>query len=500
MTYELLVDVSDFETRVALTKEGALQELHVERTGRGSLTGNIYVGRVDRVVPGMQAAFVDIGLDRFGFLHVREALGGRRVEGGDAALPDIQALVCEGQRILAQVAKDPMGAKGARLTMNLAIASRSVVMLPRGSRVGVSQRIEDVAERERLRRDTAAAALAEGMDAAFIARTVAQGASFEELRADMRVVRDIWRRIEERCRRAAIGELVYEELPVHTRAIRDLATAELTRVLVNDAQTCRRLRRYAREHLPALAERVELHDAPPPPLFERHGIEDELQRALAREVLLKSGGHLVIEQTEAMTTIDVNSGTWLGARNLEETALRTNLEAASVIPRQLRLRNIGGIVAVDFIDMEDEASQRAVMRALEKGIEDDPGKVRLTPFSPLGLVEMSRKRARPSLAHVLCEPCQTCGGIGAAKRPETTCYEILRFIRADAQSRGADTQGEYRVRAHERVVERLLDEDAAHLRCLSHEIGRAIRLQVEPSCPPGDFDAVLIDAQVAGLG
>ena len=499
MTSELLIDVSDFETRVALRTGGALQELHVERADRGSLTGNIYLGRVDRIVPGMQAAFVDVGLDRFGFLHVREALGARREDGRDGAWPDMQALLCAGQRILVQVAKDPVGTKGVRLTMHLAIASRSLVMLPHGSRVAVSQRIDDEAERERLRRDTAAAALAEGLNTAFIARTSAHEASFEQLRADMRVLNRIWGRIEERRRRAAIGELVYEELPVHTRAIRDLATADVARVLVNDAETHRRLSRYAREHLPELADRVALYDDGPP-LFERYGVEDELRRTLAREVSLKSGGHLVIERTEAMTTIDVNSGAALGARNLEETALRTNLEAANAIPRQLRLRNIGGIVVVDFIDMEDEANQRTVMRALEKGVEDDPGRVRLTPFSPLGLVELSRKRARPSLAQVLCEPCPTCGGHGLTQRPETTCYEILRFIHADARSRPLGLVGEYRVRADERVVERLLDEDAPHLRCLSQEIGRPIRLQVEPSCVPGEFDVVLIDGEVVGVG
>ena len=491
MSDELIIDVSDVETRVALRKRGFLHELHVERSGRHSLAGNVYLGRVDRIVPGMQAAFVDVGLPRFGFLHARDALGGRVAEAEDAPPPEIQTLVRGGQSVLVQVAKDPIGAKGPRLTMGLALASRSLVMLPYGGRIGVSQRIEDETERERLRRGIALAAAAEGTPAAFIARTVAEGASAEQLRADMQVLLRIWRCVEERCERGAPGDLVYEELPVHTRAIRDLASPQLSSVLVNDAQTHARLRRYAREHLPELADRVERYDEAMP-LFDRYGLEDELQRALQKKASLKSGGYLVIEQTEAMTTIDVNTGAWLGARNLEETALRTNVEAANVIPRQLRLRNIGGIVVVDFIDMEDEANRRTVMRTLEKGIEEDPGKVRLTPFSPLGLVELSRKRTRPSLAQVLCEPCQACAGSGMAKKAETTCCEILRFIRADAGARAAGA-GEYCVYAHERVIERLLDEDASHLDCVSREIGRPIRLRVEPSCAPGEFDAMLMD-------
>ena len=490
MSDELIIDVGDVETRVALRKRGVLHELHVERSGRHSLAGNVYVGRVDRVVPGMQAAFVDVGLPRFGFLHARDALGGRATEGEDAPPPEIQALVRSGQRVLVQVAKDSIGAKGPRLTMGLALASRSLVMLPYGGHIGVSQRIEDETERERLRNEIAVAAAAVGTAAAFIARTVAEGAATEQLCADMRVLLRIWQSVEERCRRGAPGDLVYEELPVHTRAMRDLASWELSRVLVNDAETHARLRRYAGAHLPDLADRVRHYDQAMP-LFDRYGIEDELQRALHKKVSLKSGGYLVIEQTEAMTTIDVNTGAWLGARNLEETALRTNVEAANVIPRQLRLRNIGGIVVIDFIDMDEEANRRTVMRALEKGVEEDPAKVRLTPFSPLGLVELSRKRTRPSLAQVLCEPCQACAGGGMAKRPETTCGEILRFIRADAQAHAADA-GEYCVYAHERVIERLLDEDAGHLDGVSREIGRPIRLRVEPSCAPGEFDAMLV--------
>ena len=515
MAEELLINVSPFETRVALVSHGLLHEVHFGRASGYSVTGNIYLGRVERIVPGMQAAFVDIGLKRPGFLHARD-IDRPRIYTADAdnasqpsedanrkapSKPDIRSLLHEGQAILVQVEKDPLGSKGARLSTQLAIASKYLVLMPNEARVGISQRIDDEAERERLRAGLEGVLgdveRRDGFTAGVIARTAAEGVATEDLASDMRLLQSIWRRVEDRHAvkrvNAEVPSAVYEELPLHTRLVRDLAGIETETILIDDPRTYERMRAYVEEFIPTYEDRLVLYQERRP-LFERHGIEDELERALESKVTLKSGGTLVIEQTEALISIDVNTSGFLGGHSLEETVFRANLEAATAIPRQLRLRNLGGIIVIDFIDMADEEHQRQVLRALEKAVETDPARTRLEGFSSLGLVQMSRKRTRESLAQSLCAPCTRCAGVGLVRTAESTCVEVFRALNQDyeARCRHKQVEGEYLIRATESVVDRLLDEDAEFLAQLSADLERPIRIQLEPSYCEGQFDIVLV--------
>jgi ribonuclease G len=505
MDEELLINVSGFETRVALIQNHALAEVHLQRSGPYSLTGNIYKGRVERILPGMQAAFVNIGLGRPGFLHARDIDAPRiSVAEPDPVQKDIRDLVHEGQALLVQVAKDPIATKGARLTTNIALASRYLVLMPLNAHLGISQRIEDPAERERLRLATENARTALGCDASrgFIIRTAAEGVASPLLEADVRVLERMWQRVDERSRSQNAPALVYQELPLHTRVIRDFAGPDLKAVKIDERQTYERVRDFVNEFLPEHVERVQFYDEPVA-LFDRYGVEDEIERALHSRVALRSGGYLVIEQTEAMTTIDVNTGAYVGARNLEDTVFRTNVEAAAILPRQLRLRNLGGIVVVDFIDMEDEEHRRQVLRTLEKACEADPARIRISGISELGLVQISRKRTRESLRQQVCDSCPTCDGRGIVKTAETVCLEIFRAIlrsarqhpvagRAPAQTNGASSPGDMLVQASQSVVDRLLDEERDNVGCVAEQIGRTIRFQVEPSYGPEQFDLVLV--------
>ena len=436
MEEELLINVSGFETRVALIQNHVLAEVHLQRSGPYSLTGNIYKGRVERILPGMQAAFVNIGLGRPGFLHARDIDAPRiSVAEPDPVQKDIRDLVHEGQALLVQVAKDPIATKGARLTTNIALASRYLVLMPLNAHIGISQRIEDPAERERLRLATEAARTALGCDASrgFIIRTAAEGVAEALLEADVRVLERVWQRVDERQRNVRTHPaLVYQELPLHTRVIRDFAGPGSEGREDRRTAHLRAGARLRRQFMPEHVERVQFYDDPVA-LFDRYGVEDEIERALQSRVALRSGGHLVIEQTEAMTTIDVNTGAYVGARNLEDTVFRTNLEAAAILPRQLRLRNLGGIVVVDFIDMEDEEHRRQVLRTLEKACESDPARIRISGISELGLVQISRKRTRESLRQQVCESCPTCDGHGVVKTAETVCLEIFRAMLRSAR-------------------------------------------------------------------
>lgn len=491
MKEEVLINVNPFETRVALLQNGALAELHLERASGGSVTGNLYRGRVARILPGMQAAFVEIGLTRPGFLHVRDLQRPAGID-ADAPLPCISTLLREGQNLLVQVAKDPLANKGARLTTQIALPSRLLVLMPDVDHVGVSQRIEDEVERERLRALVAGLREEAGSGHGFIVRTVAEGAEEAELRADLAFLCRTWQRIDAWQRACSGAGLVYEELPVQIRVIRDLVSPRVSSIRIDCPDTFERAQRYVERFLPELADRLALHGETVA-LFDRHGVEDELRRALERKVPLKSGGYLLVEQTEAMVTIDVNTGGFVGSHALEETVFRTNLEAAAVIPRQLRLRNLGGIVVIDFIDMEDPEHQRQVLRVLEKACEQDPARIRLSGISSLGLVEMSRKRTRESLLQSLCEPCQECRGRGFARTPESTCHEILRAILRDASKRAQPVSGGvYLVRAGSRVIDRLLDESALDVAALSERVRQPIRYQVEPCYGVEAFDVVLM--------
>ncbi len=495
MREEILINVAPFETRVALLGNGALQEVHLQRAGAASVTGNIYLGRVERILPGMQAAFVDIGLARPGFLHVRDIVWA----GADG---NIDALLREGQEVLVQVAKDPLASKGARLITSLSIASRYLVLTAYSDHIGVSQRIEDEVERQRLRDSIEAARAAHGVagNLGFIVRTAAEGCTDQEFATDLEFLLRIWQSIDLARGTARPPALLYEDLPLHIQVLRDLVGRDLAAIRIDCPDTYQRVMRFTERFVPGFSELVRLHDASEP-LFDGY-LEEEIDRALDPRVPLKCGGYLVVEQTEAMTTIDVNTGgnvgTHSGARGLEETVYRTNLEAAAVIPRQLRLRNLGGIIIVDFIDMEDPEHQRHVLRVLEKGLEHDRVRTRASGFSELGLVEISRKRTRESLGHQLCQPCPACAGRGQLRTAESVCFRIFRDILRESDRLGADDRRAFVVRAAPGVIDRLLDEEAAFVATVRAGIDREIRLTVEPCYTTDQYDVVLIDAGTAG--
>ncbi len=506
MNNELLINVTPRETRVAYVENGLLQEVFIERSGRQSLIGNIYKGKVCRVLPGMQAAFVEVGLERTAFLHVNDVDGAPtrvHINGdGDNGLNenaensngnghhanevDIRELLSEGQEILVQVTKDPIGTKGARLTMHLSVASRFLVYMENLETIGVSQRIEDEEERERLRELVRQEAEAE--QGSYIVRTAAEGASAEQLRADMDFLQRLWRSVQRQAKETAVGKIVHEDLPLVVRTIRDMTWTQVNKIRIDSREAYKTAGDVAKKFIPELLSRIEYYPGERP-IFDLYSVEDEIQRALDKKVPLKSGGYLIIEQTEAMITIDVNTGAYVGSRNLEETIFKTNLEAVHTIMRQLRLRNLGGIIIIDFIDMEEEEHKRQVLRALEKAVALDTAKSAITEVSPLGLVEMSRKRTRESLGQLLCESCPVCDGRGTVKTAKTVCYEILRDILREA--RQYDVQ-QYLVLASHDVVELFMDEESASIAELEEFIGKPIRFQTEPLYFRDQFDVVLM--------
>jgi ribonuclease G len=501
MSEEILINVTPRETRVGVVENGMLQEVHVERTGRRGYVGNIYCGRVQRVMPGMQAAFVAIGLDRAAFLHASDivrAPPALTAEDGDAngavptngsgapPHPPITELVHEGQRVIVQVIKDPIGGKGARLSAHLSIPSRYLVLLPHTRLHGVSVRIEDEAERTRLKEILVR--LSGDEERGYIARTNAEGEDEAALAEDIAYVGKVWQVVQENIERAEPGTRVYEEPPLPLRVLRDLMHDDIEKVRVDSRETWQRTLDFARRFMPHLAERIE-HYAGERPIFDLYGVEDEIQKALRKEVPLKSGGHLVIDQTEAMTTIDVNTGAYLGTRNLEETVFRTNLEAAQAAARQLRLRNLGGIIIIDFIDMHDPEHRRQVLRTLEKSLVRDHARTTVYEMSPRGLVEMTRKPTTESLERQLCEPCPACAGRGKIKTAETISYEIFREITRAVRQFEAE---KLLVLASPRVVTRILEEDAGAVAELEAFIGKTIRFQPEEQYAQEQFDVVLL--------
>ena len=496
MSIEILVNVAPRETRAAILESGVVQEVQIERTSRRGLVSNLYKGRVSRVLPGMQAAFVEIGLERTAFLHAADiaqsASTDTLVNSAPAQLPpveDIRRLVNCGDDILVQVIKDPIGTKGARLTTFIALPSRYLVYMPRGEGIGVSARIEDEPERARLKMLlTELSTAGPGADGGYIVRTAAQGASPENLHEDMTYLAKLWEHVRTRAAEVPAGSVVHEDLPLTLRVLRDELARGVTRVLVDSPREHERMLAFAAAFMPQGAPAIELHNGARP-IFDLNGVEEEIAKALDRKVPLKSGGHLVIDQTEAMTTIDVNTGAYVGHRNLEETIFRTNLEAAVSIARQLRLRNLGGIIIIDFIDMRDEPHRRAVLSALERALAGDRAQTHIVSLSPLGLVEMTRKRTRESLEHLLCGPCPSCEGRGFIRTPETVCNEIFREI--VRQSRQFASR-ELLILAHQDVVDRLLDEESATLGELESQVGRPIRLQVEALYGVDQYDVVLV--------
>ena len=485
MAQEILINVTPQETRVAMLEQGAVQELHVERASARGLVGNIYLGRVARVLPGMQSAFIDIGLERAAFLHIAD-IWEHRQDGYGEHRP-IERMLNGGQTLLVQVIKDPIGTKGARLSTQLSLAGRLLVYLPQDSHIGISQRIEDEQERELLR-GRLQTLLPEGLSGGFIIRTMAESASEREMQNDIAYLTKLWRDLIGRSLDTPAPTVLYQDLNLAQRVLRDMTTDDTVRIQVDSRETFVRMREFASEYTPALVERIE-HYAGERPLFDLHGVEDEIERALARRVNLKSGGYLIFDQTEAMTTVDVNTGGFVGVRSFDDTIFKTNLEAAQVIARQLRMRNLGGIIIIDFIDMENADHRSAVLGELNKALEKDRTRLTVNGFTQLGLVEMTRKRTRESLAHVLCEPCPTCQGRGELKTPQTVCYEVLREILREARQFNAR---EFRILASQEVIDMFLDEESQSLAQLGDFIGKPISLQVETIYTQEQYDIILI--------
>lgn len=485
---EILINITPQETRVAILENGMLHELYIERSRSRGLVGNVYKGRVARVLPGMEAAFIEIGLERAAFLHVSDIAGYIRPNIGDDQGEALQIgqMLRDGQELLVQVIKDPLGTKGARLTSNITIPSRYLVFMPNSDNIGVSARIEGEAERERLKNMLLSQeGLKKGVG--YILRTAAESATHESIASDINYLNRRWENIHATMDVKA-GNVVHKDLPLYLRVLRDMVDDDLEKIRVDSRETFCAMLEFAGTYVPEVGDKVE-HYPGERPIFDLHSVEDEIQKGLERKVHLKSGGYLIIDQTEAMTTIDVNTGAYVGSRNLEETIFKTNLEAAQAIARQLRLRNLGGIIILDFIDMLEEEHKRQVLRALEKSLDKDHARTHVCEVSSLGLVEMTRKRTRESLEHVLCGTCPTCEGRGTIKTAETVCYEIFREILREARQFDAK---ELLVLAAQDVVDLLVDEESASLAELEDFIETPIRFQAEAMYTQEQYDVVIV--------
>ncbi len=494
MNEDILINVTPQETRVAIMQSGAVQELHIERAGNRGLVGNIYMGKVVRVLPGMQSAFVDVGLERAAFLHVadiwEERLQGALNEQGHRSSPPakpIEKILAEGQPLMVQVVKDPIGTKGARLSTQISIAGRMLVYLPQDAHIGVSQKIGDEAERDALRARLQELVPTEEKGG-FIIRTMAETACRDELATDVAYLRRLWQDIRKGSQAAAAPSLLYQDLSLAQRVLRDFVNDATGSIKIDSRENFQKLQAFAADYTQAASARLE-HYSGERPLFDLYNVEDEIEKALGRRVDLKSGGYLIIDQTEAMTTVDVNTGGFVGVRNFDDTIFKTNLEASQVIARQLRLRNLGGIIIVDFIDMENQEHRAAVLTELNKALARDRTKMTVNGFTALGLVEMTRKRTRESLAHVLCEPCASCTGRGEVKTARTVCYEILREILRESRQFNAR---EFRVLAAPAVINFLQDEESQSLAMLEDFIGKPVSMQAESSYAQEQFDIVLM--------
>ena len=486
----ILINITPQETRVAIIQHGAVQELHIERSSTRGIVGNVYLGKVVRVLPGMQSAFIDIGLERAAFLHIADlwehrAFNHHPSRQTNPAPPAIEKMIFEGQTIVVQVSKDPMGTKGARLTTQISLAGRMLVHLPQDPHIGVSQRIENESERQLLRAKLTA--LLPSDSGGFIIRTHAEEAQDQELSADVNYLQTRWKEVLELTKKLAAPALIYEDLTMAQRVVRDMVCADTQAILVDSKETFKNLLAFAQTYAPEVEERLQLYTGERP-LFEMYNIEEELQKALGRRVDLKSGGYVIIDQTEALTTVDVNTGGFVGARNFEETIFKTNLEAAQSIARQLRLRNLGGIVVIDFIDMNNDEHRASVLAELQKALNRDRARTSLTQFSTLGLVEMTRKRTRESLAHLLCEPCPACQGKGQIKTAQTVAYEIMREIIRESKQFNPK---EFRILANPAVIDLFLEEEAQHLGMLEEFVGKPITLQVDNFFVQEQYDIIL---------
>jgi ribonuclease G len=485
MNVEILVNITPMETRVAVVENGSVQELYIERCESLGIVGNIYLGKIVRVLPGMQAAFVDIGLDKAAFIHASDINVNRTEEEKSLS---ISQLVSQGQQLVVQVTKDPIGTKGARLTTHLSIPSRYLVYMPETKHIGISQKIEGEKERNRLKALVKHSQKEVGIESGgFILRTAAENMSEAEVMKDMDYLKRLWKALKDKLLKSGAPSTIYADLPLYTRVTRDLIRNEVEKIRIDSKETYQKTVEFVRKYTPECESLLEYYPGERP-IFDLFSVEDELQRALARKVELKSGGYLIIDQTEAMTTIDVNTGGFVGHRNLEETIFKTNLEAVTVIVRQLRLRNQGGIIILDFIDMEDPEHRRQILRMLEKMLEKDYAKTKVTGVSELGLIEMTRKRTRESLEQMLMEACKICDGRGKIKTAQTICYDIFREILREDRAYAINS---FMILASQEVVDRLLDEESASLADLETFINKPIKFRAESMYQQEEYDIVL---------
>lgn len=507
MGAELVINAASHETRIALIENGTIAELYIERSREKGIVGNIYKGRVIRVLPGMQAAFVDIGLEKAAFLYVADVFDAMeeyeslldngskkddesREEQEAGAHPEfrplhpIEDLLQEGQELLVQISKEPLGTKGARITSHISLPGRHLVYMPTVDHIGISRRIEDEEERERLRE---VVERLKQPGSGYIVRTVSEGKSEEDLVADIQYLSTLWNEISTRKDKAAVPSLLHSDLDVVQKVVRDIVTEQVDKIVVDSKTDYDRIVQFISTFAAKMKYAIELYDEEEP-IFDHYGLEVEISRALGRKVWLKSGGYIIIEQTEALTAIDVNTGRFVGKHNLEDTILKTNLEAVKEIAYQLRLRNIGGIIIIDFIDMEKEVNREKVFGALEEALKADKSKTNILKISELGLVEMTRKRVRESIGRMMCEPCTYCEGRGYIKSKTTICHEIFRELRREM----LDIRGtKATVTVHPLVADLLYDEERRGLEELEKKFKKRITVRAKPGFHQEQFEILI---------
>jgi ribonuclease G len=495
MQNEILVNSTPGETRVAIYEKNQFVDLHIERTGQRSVVANVVKGRVTRVLPGMQAAFVDIGLEKAAFLYVGDYVediehidskndGGPRRRGrngGRRTPPDIATLLEEGQEILVQIAKEPIGTKGARITSHVSIAGRHLVLTPWSQRVGVSRRIDSDRERRRLREMVERV---RPKDLGFIIRTAGEGTREADLEADVRYLTKVWDDIQILKDQVRAPAVLYGEPTLPVRVIRDFANGETNRIVVDGPPVYEEMKAFMDDFVADPKPELELYRGADP-LFDHFGAEQQIDQNLGRKVWLKSGGYLIMDQSEALTAIDVNTGRYVGKSDLEETVLRTNLEAVKEVVNQLRFRNIGGLIIIDLIDMEPAENREKVYRALQEAIRQDKAKTNILKISELGLVEMTRKRTRENLIQTLCEPCSYCEGKGYVLSDESVAFKVLREIRKDLPRFSGRRIA---VTVHRRVAEQLLTVGKASLEQLEQELGREVEIRTRADIHQEQFE------------
>ncbi len=507
MYKELIINATEHETRVALLEDGTIVELFIDRGDDENIAGNIYKGRVQRVLPGMQAAFVDIGLNQAAFIYVDDVIGdstsefeavflnGSDQDESDNQIEDtpgavgnyhkrekqIEELLFEGQEILVQVAKAPIGSKGARITSHISLPGRFLVLMPTVDHIGISRRIEDEEERTRLR--NLVAGLRE-KPYGYIVRTAAEGIEKEKLVKEMLFLVNLWEKIQKKYEMVSATAIMYKELTITLRAVRDLLTDEADKLVIDSYSGYQAVLNFLEEFMPQLKDSVEYFEGGEP-IFDAYNLEVDISRALKKKVWLKSGGYIVIEQTEALVAIDVNTGRYVGKHNFDETILKTNLEAVKEIAYQIRLRNLGGIIIIDFIDMIKNADREKVCNALKEAFKKDKSKTNVLPMSDMGLIQMTRKRIRKALPKLLCEPCFYCEGDGYLLSKQSICYNIYREIIRETRDMNSNR---FTLRVNPDIADLLHGEENDLIHSLENRLGKQIVIYPNPRFHLEEFD------------